>query len=158
MSYPARAEGLVNKEMRYRNEFIITERRKQNLNVTRRRGVLPLSLTLSLSLSLSLSKNGNCTRILRAISNKFCKKHPTKQLLYGLLPIISKTIQIRRTRHARHCCKGKDELISDILLWTPSHGRTSIGRPARTYLQQFCSDSGRSLEDLLAEAMDDRDG
>ena len=46
--------------------------------------------------------------------------------------------------------------MSDVLLWTPSHGRASIGRPARTYLQQLCMDTGCSLEDLL-EAIDDRD-
>ena len=34
---------------------------------------------------------------------------------------------------------------------------TSVGRPARTYLQQLCTDTGCSLEDLL-ETMDDRDG
>ena len=38
-----------------------------------------------------------------------------KQQLYGHLPLITKTIQVRRTRHARHCWKSKDELISDIL-------------------------------------------
>ena len=28
----------------------------------------------------------------------------------------------------------------DILLWTPAHGRASVGRPARTYLHQLCAD------------------
>ena len=51
---------------------------------------------------------------------------------------------------------AKDELISDVFLRTPSHGRASVGRPARTYLQQLCADKGYSLKDLL-EAMDDRD-
>ena len=51
----------------------------------------------------------------------------------------------------------KDDIISDILLWTPSHGRTKVGRPARTYIQQFCADTGYSLEDLPG-AMDARDG
>ena len=48
------------------------------------------------------------------------------------------------------------ELISDILRWTPSHGRASVGQPTRTYVQHFCTDKGYSLEDLL-EAMDNRD-
>ena len=26
--------------------------------------------------------------------------------------------------------------MNDVLLWTPSHGRASVGRPARTYIQQ----------------------
>ena len=47
------------------------------------------------------------------------------------------------------------ELISDILLWTPSHGRAKAGRPARTYIRQVCADTECSLEHL-PEAMDDR--
>ena len=47
--------------------------------------------------------------------------------------------------------------VSDILLWTTSHGRRMVGRPARTYIKQFCADTGCSLEYLPGE-MDDRDG
>ena len=28
----------------------------------------------------------------------------------------------------------KDELISNILLWSPAHGHASVGRPAKTYI------------------------
>ena len=51
----------------------------------------------------------------------------------------------------------RDELISDILPWTPSHGRAKAGRPARTYTQQLCEDTGCSPEDL-PDAMNDREG
>ena len=44
---------------------------------------------------------------------------------------------------------GQYELISDVLGWTPSHGRAKAGRPARNYIQQLCPDSGRSPEDPL---------
>ena len=101
--------------------------------------------------------NGNYTRMLRAILNKPWRQHLTKQQLYGHLPPITKTIQVRRTRHAGHCWRSRDELISDILLWTPSHGRAKAGRPARTYIQQLCADTGCSLEHLPG-AMDDREG
>ena len=41
--------------------------------------------------------------------------------------------------------------------WQSStHGCTSVGQPARTYLHQLCVDPGCSLENL--RAMDDRDG
>ena len=53
--------------------------------------------------------------MLRAILNKSCSQHPTKQHLYGHLSPITKTIQVRRTRHAGYCWRSKDELISDIL-------------------------------------------
>ena len=100
--------------------------------------------------------DSNYTRTLRAISNKSWRQHPTKQHLYDHLPPIMKTIQVRRTRHAGHCWRSKEELISDILLWTPSHGQAKAGRPARTYMQQLYADTGYSLEDLPG-AMDDRD-
>ena len=47
--------------------------------------------------------DGNYTRMLRAILNKSWRQHPTRHQLYGHLPPITKTIQARRTRHARHC-------------------------------------------------------
>ena len=113
--------------------------------------------TWTLTKRVEKNLDGNCTRMLRAIINKSWKQHPTKQQLYGHLPPITKTIRIRRTRHAGHCWRSKDELISDVVPWTPSHRRTSVRRLVRTYLQQPYTDTGCSLEDLL-EAMDDRDG
>ena len=92
--------------------------------------------------------------MLRAILNKSWKQHPTKQQLYGLLPPITKTIQVRWTRHAGHCYRSREELISDVLLWTPSHGQAKSGEPARTYIQQLFADTVCSSEDL-PEAMND---
>ena len=86
--------------------------------------------------------DGNYTRMLRAILNKFWRQHPTKQQLYGHLPPITKTIQVKWTRHAGHCWRSKVKLISNILQWTPSHGRAKAGRPARTYIQQLCANTG----------------
>ena len=97
--------------------------------------------------------DGNYTRILRPILNKSWRQQPTKLQLYGHQPPITKTIKIRRARHAGHCWRSRNELISDGLLWTPSYGRAKAGRPARTYIQQLCADTGCSLEDL-PEAMD----
>ena len=39
----------------------------------------------------------------------------------------------------------------------PSQGQAKAGRPARTYIQQVCANTGYNPEDL-PEAMDDRDG
>ena len=94
--------------------------------------------------------------MLRAILNKSWRQHPTKHQPYGHLPPITNTIQVRRTRHAGHCWRRRDELISDVLLWTPIYGRAKAGRPARTYIQQLSEDRGCSPEDL-PEAMNDRE-
>ena len=55
-----------------------------------------------------------------------------------------------------HCWRSRDELIRDVLLWTPTHGRAKAGRPARTYIQQLCEDTGCCPEDL-PRAMNDRE-
>ena len=94
--------------------------------------------------------------MLRAILNKSWRQHPRRHQLYGHLPPIMKTIQVRWTRHAGHCWRSRDELISDVLLWTPTYGRAKAGRPARTYIQQLCEDTGCCPEDL-PEAMNDRE-
>ena len=65
--------------------------------------------------------DGNCTRMLQAILNKSWEQHPTKQLFTNLPPI-SKTIQIRWTRHMGYYWRSKYELISDVLQWNPSQG------------------------------------
>ena len=64
--------------------------------------------------------------------------------------------QIEQLFDAGHCWRSKDELISDVLLWTPTYGRAKAGWPARTYIQQLCEYTGCNPEDLL-EAMDDRE-
>ena len=85
--------------------------------------------TWTLTKQLEEKLDGNFTRMLRAILNKTWRQHPTKHQLYDHLPLNTKTIQVRRTRHY---WRSRDELISDVLLWTPSYGRAKAGRPART--------------------------
>ena len=96
----------------------------------------------------------NYTRILRAILNKSWRRHSTKHHLYGHLPSITKTIQVRQTRHTGHHWRSRGKLISDVFLWTPTYGRAKAGRPAQTYILQLCEDMGCSPEDL-PEAMND---
>ena len=112
--------------------------------------------TWTLTKRMEKNLDGNYTRMPRAVLNKSWKQHPAKQQLYDHQPPITRTLPIRRTRHAGHCWRSRDELMSDILLWTPSHGRAKVGRPARTYIQQHCADTRYSFENLPG-AMDDRD-
>ena len=112
--------------------------------------------TWTLTKRLEKKLDGNYTRMLRAILNKSWRQHPTRRQLYGYLPPITKTIQVRRARHAGHCWRSKNELGSVVLLWTPTYGQSKAGRPARTYIQQLCEDTGCNPEDL-PEAMNDRE-
>ena len=112
--------------------------------------------TWTLTKRLEKKLDGNYKRMLRAILNNSWWQHPTKHQLYGHLPPIKKTILVRWTRHAAHCWRSRDELISDVLQWTPTYVRAKVGRPARTYIQQLCEDTRCSPEDL-PEAMNDRE-
>ena len=73
--------------------------------------------TWTLTKQLEKKLDGNYSRMLRAILNKSWKQHPTKHQRYSHLPSITKTIQVRRTRHAGHYWRSRNELISDVLLW-----------------------------------------
>ena len=112
--------------------------------------------TWTLTKRLEKKLDGNNTRMLWAILNKSWRQHPTRHQLYGHLPPITKTIQVRRTRHTGYYWRSRDELISDALLWTPTYSQAKAGRPARTYIQQLCEDTRCSPEDL-PEAMNDRE-
>ena len=105
----------------------------------------------TLTKRLEKKLDGNYTRITQEwCLHKSWRQHPTRHQLYGHLPPIMKTIQVRRTRHAGHCWRSRDELISNVLLWTPTQGCAKAGRPARTYIQQLCPED-------LPEAMNDRE-
>ena len=53
--------------------------------------------------------------------------HIAAGCMFEHLPPITKTIQVRQTRHAGHCWRSRDELISDVLLWTPTYGQAKAG-------------------------------
>ena len=92
--------------------------------------------TWTLTKRLEKKLDGNYTRMLRAILNQSWRQHPTRHQLYGHMPPIMKTIQVRRTRHAGHYWRSKDELehtysscvrIRDVALKTCQR-RWTIGR------------------------------
>ena len=85
-----------------------------------------------------------------------CCRQDLRHQVYGHLPPITKTIQVRRAKHAGHCWRSKDELVSDVLLWTPTYGQAKARRPARSYIQQLCEDTGCNPADL-PEVMNDRE-
>ena len=93
--------------------------------------------TWTLTKHIEKKLDENCTQILRPILNKSGEQYTTKQHLDGHLPPISKTIQVRRTKHAGLSWRSKDELISDVLLWTPSHELAGAGPPTRTTAAQY---------------------
>ena len=78
----------------------LTDRMKRSFFQTAVMSILLYGCTTwTLTKRLEKKLDGNYTRMLRAILNKSWRQHPTKHQLYGHLPPITKTIQVRRTRH-----------------------------------------------------------
>ena len=86
--------------------------------------------TWTLTKRLEKKLDGNYTRMLRAILNKSWRQHPTRHQQYGHLPPITKTIQVRRTRHTGHSLLEKQGRAHkgftpmDPHIW-PSKSRTT---------------------------------
>ena len=57
-------------------------------------------------------------------------------------------------RFAGHRWRAKQRLAGDLLLWSPNHGKRRVGRPAITYIDQLCRDTGCLLNDLPALLQD----
>ena len=95
--------------------------------------------------------------MLRAALNKSWRQMLTNEILYNGIPNISATIKEHRMRFTGHCWRSKNELVSDLLLLYPNHGKRSRGRLAKTYIDQLSSDTGYEREEQ-ANAMQDRDG
>ena len=93
--------------------------------------------------------------MLRAVLNIHWSTHPTKERLYGDLAQITSVIKERRTRLAGHCYRSKNEVISDLILWSPKHGKRKVGRPNKTFVRQLTDDVNCELEDL-PKLMEDR--
>ena len=101
--------------------------------------------------------DGNYKTILRAVLNEFWEH------LYKIAAVRTLT-----SHHSNHqsktnktckvsAVKSKDEPICIALLWTATHGHTSVNRAVKTHIYQLCADTGCCQEDL-PRAMNDRDG
>ena len=82
--------------------------------------------TWTLTKRLEKKLDGNYTRMLWAILNKSWRQHPTRHQLYGHLPPITKTIQVRRTRHTLLEKQGRTHKWCTLMSHTwPCKSRTT---------------------------------
>ncbi len=110
--------------------------------------------------ALEIQLDGCYTRLLRSALNVDWRDHVTNEDLYGDLPRLSAKLRRKRLQFAGHCYRAKDEAVSRTVLWTPTHGRKSRGRPLKTYVDLLSDDtglSGRDLETTMLERCHWRD-
>ena len=108
--------------------------------------------TWTLTKRLEKKLDGNYARMLQAILNKSWWQHPTKHHYTATCLPSQKLSKLDEPGMQDTAGGDRDKLISDVLLWTPIYGRAKAGRPARTYIEQLCENTGCS-----PEAMNDRD-
>ena len=70
----------------------------------------------------------------------------TNREIYNNIPKIINSIREQIIRFAGHCWRSKNELVSDVLLWTPKHGQRSRDRPAKTFVDQMVEDTECEVE------------
>ena len=85
--------------------------------------------TWTLTKRIEKKLDGNYIRMLRAILNKSWRQHSTKPQLYGHLPLITKTIKVRRTRYTGHCWRSRGQAHKwctpmDPVIWLNKSGTT----------------------------------
>ena len=109
----------------------------------------------TLTKALESKLNGTYTKMLRRVKNISWKQHLTNTLLYGGIPPLTETIKHRRLKFVAHCWRRREEVVHQVLLWEPVHGKRGRGRPCRTYVQQLLEDT--NLErNHVEEMMEDR--
>ena len=101
--------------------------------------------------------DGVYTKMLRAALNVSWEDHVTNIDLYDYLPRLSDTIRQRRMRLAGHCVRHSELTASEMILWEPTHGKKTRGRPQMTYIDTLKRDSGLSSTAEIRTLMMDRD-
>ncbi|KAL5269182.1 hypothetical protein ACHWQZ_G002866 [Mnemiopsis leidyi] len=104
------------------------------------------SETWTLTESMKKRVDGCYTRMLRMALNIDWRWGLTNKEVYGSLPRVTMKIQERRMRLAGHIHRHPELAAHQVLLWEPSHGNRSRGRPAFTYVDCLRKDTG--LQDV----------
>ncbi len=69
------------------------------------------------------------------MSSRGCICHTLNKMLDSLDCLrLSNNLRTRRLQFAGHCFRANDEAVSQVILWTPTDGQRSRGRPATTYV------------------------
>ena len=113
--------------------------------------------TWTLTKRLKKKLDGNYTRMLRAILNQVLATTPHETpTIWPIASPSRKLYKLEEPDTQDTAGEARTKLISDLLLWTPAYGQAKAERPARTYIQQLCEDTGWNPENL-PKATNDRE-
>ena len=78
------------------------------------------------------------------------ENHVSNKELYAEVPKATDTVKQKRLKLAGHCYRHPEEAASNLVLWTPNHGKRRRGRPARTFVQQLRDDTGLQEREMAS--------
>ncbi len=106
------------------------------------------------TITLDRQLDGCYTNLLHCALNVDWRGHVTNEELYGDLPRLSHKLRRKRLQFAGHSFRAKEEAVSKVILWQPSHGQKSRGRPLTTYVDLLMRDTGLRVEELATTMVD----
>ena len=74
------------------------------------------------------------------------KAHITNEQLKQ--PKVSDKIKKRHLQFAGHCLRSSGQVVSDLVLWKPVHGKRGAGRPIMTYVDLLCQDTRQTPAEI----------
>ena len=78
--------------------------------------------------------DGCYTNMLRMVLGVRWDQKLTNKQLYQELPPVTRKIAERRLKLAGHCVRHPELSASTLVLWQPTRGTASVGKPAYTYV------------------------
>ena len=111
----------------------------------------------TLTPALEKSLNGCYTRMLRAAFNISWREHLTNDDLYQDIPRVTEKVRRRRIQLAGHCYRHPELPAHRVLLWQPTHGRRSRGRPAASFTKTLMNDAQAESVEELQHLLGNRD-
>lgn len=113
------------------------------------------SETWTLTKSIMRRLNGCYTRMLQLCLNISWEQKLTNEQLYQDLPLVTEKIRTRRMKLAAHCIRHPDTIASKLVLWEPTKGKRSRGRPKLNFIDNLRTDTNltevKEIKSLMEE-------
>lgn len=109
------------------------------------------SETWTMTKVMEKSLDGHYTNLLKRVQNLNWRNHPNLAEIYNGLPRISSVLTSRRMRFAGHCFRAKEEIISDLLLWSPTG---QVRSRKLTFIETLKRETGLELNEIKTAMLD----
>ena len=101
------------------------------------------SAAWTLTETLAKKIDGCFKRLLRSALGFTWKDHVSNKELYAEVPKATDTIKQKRLKLAGHCYRHPEEAASNLVLWTPNHGKRGRGRVCSSFETSLASKNVR---------------